>query len=43
MYDDFYVTDRWTKKQLHCMYQALVVAIATRHADARSDAVAVAA
>jgi hypothetical protein len=34
MYDDFYVTDRWTKKQLHCMYQALIVAIATRHADA---------
>ena len=34
MYDDFYVTDRWTKKQMHCMYQALIVAIATRHADA---------
>jgi hypothetical protein len=34
MYDDFYVTDRWTKKQLHCMYQAQIVAIATRHADA---------
>jgi hypothetical protein len=34
MYDDFYVTDRWTKQQLHCMYQAQIVAIATRHADA---------
>jgi len=26
--------DRWTRKQVHCVYQALVVAIATRHADA---------
>lgn len=26
--------DRWTKKQVHCLYQALVVAVATRHADA---------
>jgi hypothetical protein len=34
MYDDFYVTDRWTKKKLHCIYQALIVAVATRHADA---------
>jgi hypothetical protein len=34
MYDDFYVTDRWAKKPIHCMYQALIVAIATRHADA---------
>jgi hypothetical protein len=34
MYDDFYATDRWSKKQIHCMYQALIVAIATRHADA---------
>ena len=34
MYDDFHVTDRWSKKNLHCMYQALIVAIATRHADA---------
>ena len=33
MYDDFYATDRWLKKQIHCMYQALVVAIATRHAE----------
>lgn len=34
MYDDFHVTDRWTKQQLHCVFQALIVAIATRHADA---------
>ena len=34
MYRDFYATDRWTKKQVHCIYQALIVAIATRHADA---------
>lgn len=34
MYEDFYVTDHWTKKQAHCVYQALIVAIATRHADA---------
>ena len=34
MYEDFTVTDRWTKQPLHCMYQALIVAIATRHADA---------
>src|SRR6516225_12009489 len=34
MYNDFKVTDRWTKKQVHCLYQSLIVAIATRHADA---------
>jgi hypothetical protein len=34
MYQDFHAVDRWTKKNVHCMYQALVVAIATRHADA---------
>ena len=34
MYSDFTATDRWTKKQVHCVYQALIVAIATRHADA---------
>ena len=26
--------DRWTKKRVHCLYQALIVAAATRHADA---------
>jgi hypothetical protein len=34
MFTDFTAPDRWTKKQVHCLYQALVVAIATRHADA---------
>ena len=34
MYTDFTATDRWTKKQVHCLYQALIVAISTRHADA---------
>ncbi len=34
MYADFRCSDRWTGKEVHCMYQALIVAIATRHADA---------
>jgi hypothetical protein len=34
MFENFTCTDRWTKKQVHCVYQALIVAIATRHADA---------
>jgi hypothetical protein len=34
MYADFRCVDRWSKKEVHCMYQALIVAIATRHADA---------
>jgi hypothetical protein len=34
MYNDFHALDRWTKKNVHCIYQALIVAIATRHADA---------
>ncbi len=34
MYQDFHAIDRWTKKSVHCLYQALIVAIATRHADA---------
>jgi hypothetical protein len=34
MYRDFHALDRWTKKQVHCIYQALIVAVATRHADA---------
>jgi hypothetical protein len=34
MFTDFTAIDRWTKKQVHCLYQALIVAIATRHADA---------
>jgi hypothetical protein len=34
MYDEFQATDRWSGKPVHCRYQALIVAIATRHADA---------
>jgi hypothetical protein len=34
MYTNFTATDRWTKKQVHVLYQALIVAISTRHADA---------
>jgi hypothetical protein len=34
MYNDFQAADRWSKKKVHCIYQALIVAIATRHADA---------
>ena len=34
MFENFHATDRWTKKQVHCVYQAMIVAIATRHADA---------
>jgi hypothetical protein len=34
MFEDFTVIDRWTRKPVHCVYQALIVAIATRHADA---------
>jgi hypothetical protein len=34
MYEDFYVAERWSGKQVHCIYQALIVAISTRHADA---------
>ena len=34
MFTDFTANDRWSKKPVHCLYQALIVAIATRHADA---------
>lgn len=34
MYDNFHAVDRWSRKKVHCVYQALIVAIATRHADA---------
>ena len=34
MFDNFQAVDRWTKKTVRCVYQALIVAIATRHADA---------
>ena len=34
MYEDFTVTDHWTGEPLHCTWKGIVVAIATRHADA---------
>jgi len=34
MYDDFQAVDRWSGQRVHCQYQALIIAIATRHADA---------
>jgi hypothetical protein len=34
MFEDFTATDPWTGKPVHCVYQATIVAIATRHADA---------
>lgn len=34
MYEDFHAADRWTGERRHGIYQALIVAIATRHADA---------
>ena len=34
MYEDFTALDPWTKRSVHCLYQALIVAISTRHADA---------
>jgi hypothetical protein len=34
MFDNFTATERWTKTDVHCVYQALIVAVATRHADA---------
>ena len=34
MFRDFQAFDRWTKKPVHSIYQALIVAVATRHADA---------
>lgn len=34
MYEDFYAVERWGGRRVHCIYQALVAAISTRHADA---------
>jgi hypothetical protein len=34
MYRDFEAVERWSGERLRCSYQALIVAIATRHADA---------
>jgi hypothetical protein len=34
MYEDFSTVERWTGAPVRCVYQCIVVAIATRHADA---------
>jgi hypothetical protein len=34
MFGNFTATDRWTKTPVRCVYQAMIVAISTRHADA---------
>lgn len=34
MFADFHCVDRWSGNTVHVMFQALIVAIATRHADA---------
>jgi hypothetical protein len=34
MFEDFTTKDRWTGDDVRCVYQATIVAIATRHADA---------
>jgi hypothetical protein len=34
LYSDFHATDRWTQEAVHCIFQALITAISTRHADA---------
>ena len=34
MYDDFRIRDRWTGQEVHVQFQAVIIAIATRHADA---------
>lgn len=34
MFEDFRVEDRWSGEELHCVWKATIVAIATRHADA---------
>jgi hypothetical protein len=34
MYEDFTTVERWTGTVVHSVYQCIIVAIATRHADA---------
>ena len=34
MYENFTAKDRWTGEPVHCIYQSLILAISTRHADA---------
>ena len=41
MFEDFHVEDKWSGEQLHCVWKATIVAIATRHADATDIRLAV--
>ncbi len=34
MYEDFRAKDRWSGQDVHCIFQAIITAISTRHADA---------
>lgn len=34
MYEDFTTIERWTGNTVRCIYQSIILAIATRHADA---------
>jgi hypothetical protein len=34
MFENFHALDQWSQKDVHCLYQSLILAIATRHADA---------
>ena len=34
MYEDFTAVEKWSGEKVHCIYQALILAISTRHADA---------
>jgi hypothetical protein len=34
VYTDFHAVERWSNKDVHCLYQSLILAISTRHADA---------
>jgi len=34
MYEDFSTTERWSGDTVRCVYQCMMLAIATRHADA---------
>jgi hypothetical protein len=34
MYEDFHATDHLSGESVHCIYQSLILAISTRHADA---------
>jgi hypothetical protein len=34
MYEDFSTVERWAGTPVHCVFQCIVMAIATRHADA---------